>query len=109
MKDRTRLKPEDFKKISGSIEAHQYRFDEKSNVWIKYVRKIRGVAAARLKADKFYLATNAGTTGRMYLTKEGKLSYDRKDARPFYKGYDVPENRIKHWSAVTQIKLYDVC
>jgi hypothetical protein len=107
MKDRSILKPVDFEKIKGTIEAHQYRFDEKRQLWIKQIRLIKGVAKARSKAPKFVLYYELGKIKwRVYVAQdEAMMTSDIKQAKLFYEGFDDPETRKKQWEDKLGIKL----
>jgi hypothetical protein len=102
---KAKLTPDQYEKVKGSIEAGTYKFD--GAMWCKTIRSIRGIAAAKRKAKIYYLATEAGNTGTMYLTNDLKLSYDRKTAMPFYEGFDDPKTQIKKWQEITRVSLYD--
>lgn len=107
MKDRTKLRPEEFNKLNGSIESHQYRFDPKRNLYVKQINKIRGVATARRKARRFILATIVGNVGEMYLTPDGKLTRNKKESKFFFYGFDDPSSRARHWGSITGLKLFE--
>lgn len=104
---KAKLNKKQFDKIVGSADEKRYVWDEAIQSYVLTLRTIRGVAAGKKNAKVFHLATDAGTTGRMYLTREGKLSYNRKEAMFFHYGYDNPASRVKHWTEVTKVKLYD--
>lgn len=109
---KTKLTPEEYKKIQGSIESHQYRWDPEKKLWHKTIRGIRGIAAARRKAPRFILATKVGKLeGALFLTYDEKkkscsLTDDKKAAKVFYHGYDDPATRSKYWGEIVGLKLY---
>lgn len=105
MKDRTILKPEDFDKIRGTIEAHQYRFDSTRNLWIKNIRLIKGVAKLRSSAPKYALATQVGCF-IMYLSQDTQLTHSIKEAKYFYEGFDDPVLKASQWGAKLNLKFY---
>lgn len=105
MKDRSILKPEEFEKLKGTAEAHQYRFDEKRNLYIKQIRLIRGLVSAKKNATCYALATKVGIH-TMLLSKDGRLTFDEQEAKVFYDGFDDPEIRKQIWETKIGIKFY---
>lgn len=104
MKDKTTLKPEQFEKIKGTLEAHQYYYNEGRQLYVKNIRNIRGVAEARRKAKKFILYTEVAGQ-ELYLTPEGKLSALRKEATQFCFGFDDTNVRCDYWQKVLGVKF----
>jgi hypothetical protein len=62
------------------------------------IRQIRGVFKAWSKAPKFLLRVKASNDLRLYLSKEGNVTVDRKEAKQFALGFDNPETKAAYWS-----------
>lgn len=108
VEDKTHLTAEQRKKLKGTAEYHQYVYWPSKQLWVKNVRKIKGVSEAKKKAKTYILATQVGSIGEMYLTKEGRLSDDKKDGLIFYQGFDDPETKRGFWQEKTKL-YFHVC
>ena len=106
MKDRSILKPEDFEKLKGSVESHQYRFDEKRQLWIKQIRLIKGVAKAKQKAPKFVLYHELGLLKtKVYVGENKPMTLEQSEAKLFYEGFDDPTVKKQFWELKLGVKL----
>lgn len=103
---KTKLTKEQFKRLKGSIDAHQYRWDEKKKLYIKELIKIKGIAEAKRKAPTYVLGANVAKVGVMFIKDDGTLTYKKKEAKVFYHGWDDPQKHAQIWGKITGLKLF---
>lgn len=68
------------------------------------LKQVRGLYQCWLRAPKFILRLEAQEL-RMYLSEDGGLTKERKEAKKFAHGFDDPEVKTKYWSERLGLKF----
>lgn len=102
---KTKLTPEEFQLLEGTREAHQFKFDEPSGMYVKNMRKIRALRLAYNKSPKFLLLLVCNIDRRFYLSKDNELTPEKKHARQFALGFDDPDVTIPKYEKLLNLKF----
>lgn len=91
MKPKEKGKPLSYKKLDKSAA--------------KDIKSIRGIFKGWQKAPKYLLRLQSNPQIRMYISKDGLLTADRKEALQFAHGFDNQAIKIEYWTRTLGFKV----